>query len=70
MLRFKYDCRDPLFAKLLREHLYEVMREERKNIARNCCMYLSSKEITELKKTLNKQWNSKTGWKIRGIKRK
>lgn len=61
---FGFDAVTELAAELLRKHLYDLMDNQKKEIARDCLRYLSKEEISRLKSKLVKEWNgSKHCWK-------
>ena len=59
---FSFDCDsgNELYAALLANHLENLFREFREDIARHCWLYLgNAEEISKLKSKLNREWNSK-----------
>lgn len=60
---FRFDAQSEMAAELLRKHLYTVNDKATKQIAKDCMLYLSREEKSELKSRL-KRWNgSKHCWK-------
>ena len=63
VIYFQYNAGSEMGAELLKQYLYELRYKSKKNIAKDCLMYLSKEEISELKSRL-KKWNgSKHCWK-------
>ena len=60
---FSLKADSEMSAELLRKHLYDLSFKAKHNIAKDCIMYLSNKETSELKSKL-KEWNgAKHCWK-------
>lgn len=63
VLYFKFEADSELSAELLRKHLYDLRLQAKKDIAKDCLLYLSREEKSTLKSKL-KDWNgSKHCWK-------
>ena len=64
VIYFSFDAGSEMHAELLRQRLYDLRFENRKNISRDCLMYLNREEISKLKSKLVHEWNgSKHCWK-------
>ena len=63
VIYFSFDAGSEMHAELLRKYLYDLRRESKVKIARDCLLYLSREEKSALKSKL-KEWNgSKHCWK-------
>ena len=64
VIYFNFNVDSEISAELLRQYLYDLQLEAKKDIARNCLMYLDKIEKSKLKSKLVHEWNgSKHCWK-------